>query len=67
MHCLLDSSFVLLENGELYSWGLSTDGQLGNGCSDIEWRPMKVPIDEPLKMIGGAGDTLIAVSKTGKF
>jgi alpha-tubulin suppressor-like RCC1 family protein len=66
VHCSLDTSFALLENGELYSWGLSTDGQLGTGCSDIDWRPTRVPIDEPLKMIAGTGDTIMALTHTGK-
>lgn len=65
VHCSLDSSFALLENGDLYSWGLSTDGQLGTGCTDIGWKPTKIKIDEPLKMVTGAGDTILAVSKTG--
>jgi len=67
VHCSLDSSFVLLENGDLYAFGLGTDGQLGTGCMDIDWVPKRVRIDEPIKMISGSGDTLVAVTKTGKL
>lgn len=65
VHCTLDSSFVLTEDGRLYSFGLSTDGQLGTGCADIDFVPRRVPIEEPLRMINGSGDTLVAVTKTG--
>ncbi|KAI6192384.1 hypothetical protein M3Y97_00331700 [Aphelenchoides bicaudatus] len=67
VHCTLDSSFVLLENGDLYSFGLSTDGQLGTGCADIEWTPTKVQLDQPVRLVAGSGDTLVAVTNSGEL
>ncbi|KAI6231538.1 hypothetical protein M3Y95_00392400 [Aphelenchoides besseyi] len=67
VHCSLDSSFVLTEAGELYAFGLSTDGQLGTGCSDIDWKPRRVPIDEEVKFVGGSSDTMVAVTYSGNL
>ncbi|KAI6218865.1 Williams-Beuren syndrome chromosomal region 16 protein [Aphelenchoides fujianensis] len=56
-----------LVSGELFAFGLSTDGQLGTGCNDIEWRPERVPIDEEIRFVGGSGDTLVAVAHSGNL
>lgn len=64
----MDTSFVLLENGELYSFGLGTDGQLGNGNEEFQWTPMLVEGDlkgEKISRISGSTDTLIALSTNG--
>ncbi|CAD5233884.1 unnamed protein product [Bursaphelenchus xylophilus] len=66
VHCLLDSSFVLLENGDLYSFGLGTDGQLGTGNMDIESLPTKVNLP-PIRLVGGSTDTVMAVDYDGNL
>lgn len=66
----MDSSFVLLENGEIYSFGLGTDGQLGNGFKEICFTPTLVEGDlkgEKIVKISGSTDTLLAVSSSGNF
>ncbi|KAH7724486.1 Protein W09G3.7 a [Aphelenchoides avenae] len=68
VHCSLDTSFVLLENGELYSFGLGTDGQLGNSTEEIRWRPRRIDGEisgEKIVDISGSTDTIVAVSKAG--
>uniref|UniRef100_A0A915CXN7 Uncharacterized protein n=1 Tax=Ditylenchus dipsaci TaxID=166011 RepID=A0A915CXN7_9BILA len=69
VHCCLDTSFVLLESGELYAFGLGSDGQLGNGNDEIQWEPQLVEGDlkgEKISRIAGSTDTLIAVSVSGE-
>lgn len=61
---------MLLENGEIYSFGLGTDGQLGNGNSEIECTPLLVEGDlkgEKIIKISGSTDTLLAVSSSGNI
>ena len=67
-------SFALSEAGELYSWGMGTNLQLGNGDEDDVWTPCKVTGKklEGRKVLlvsgGGQHTALIAHSpkKTGK-
>ena len=41
--CSKNSSFALLENGELYSWGSNKYGMLGSGSSrDSEYLPQRM-------------------------
>lgn len=67
----MDTSFVLLDNGELYSFGLGTDGQLGNEKGQKEqaiWQPSLVEGDlkgVKISRISGSTDTLVAVSTEG--
>jgi alpha-tubulin suppressor-like RCC1 family protein len=35
-------SLVLTNCGEVYAWGLNTNGQIGNGCNDNQLIPIKV-------------------------
>lgn len=66
VHCLLDTSFILLENGSLYSFGLGTDGQLGTGLANFNPIPTKLSLP-PMKLIGGSTDTAMAVSEEGQL
>jgi len=69
VHCCLDTSFVLLENGEVYAWGLGTDGQLGNGNKSFQFQPTLVGGDlQGVKVacIGGTTDTVLAASTDGE-
>lgn len=68
VHCSLDTSFILLEDGRLFSFGLNTDGQTGNGFSERNWIPTEVQGDlkgEHIVDVGGSGDTILAVNKNG--
>uniref|UniRef100_A0A1I7YC95 Regulator of chromosome condensation (RCC1) family protein n=1 Tax=Steinernema glaseri TaxID=37863 RepID=A0A1I7YC95_9BILA len=70
VHTCLDTSFVLLADGSLYSFGLSEDGQVGNGRFGITWRPSAVEGDlkgEKIISITGSTDTLIALSEKGNI
>ncbi|VDK68708.1 unnamed protein product [Onchocerca ochengi] len=68
IHCTLDTSFIVLDSGEVFSFGLGTDGQLGRGICNYDWRCL--PIEGDLKGIKvatlkGSTDTLMAVTKNG--
>uniref|UniRef100_A0A914HG03 Uncharacterized protein n=1 Tax=Globodera rostochiensis TaxID=31243 RepID=A0A914HG03_GLORO len=68
VHACLDTTFALTSDGHLYAWGLGTDGQLGNGNSQMQWMPALVGgdlADERIVHIGGSTDTLMAVSDKG--
>lgn len=69
VHCSLDTSFVILDDGRLFSFGLCSDGQTGIGSSkEMHWQPKEVQGDvkgEHIIDIGGSGDTLLAVNKNG--
>uniref|UniRef100_A0A7E4V679 Williams-Beuren syndrome chromosomal region 16 protein n=1 Tax=Panagrellus redivivus TaxID=6233 RepID=A0A7E4V679_PANRE len=70
VHCSLDSSFVLLEDGRVFSFGLGADGQLGNGSVEKQFVPKQVAGDvekEKIVEIGGSGDTLLAASANGEL
>ncbi|CAD5230335.1 unnamed protein product [Bursaphelenchus okinawaensis] len=66
VHCLLDTSFVLLENGKLYSFGLGTDGQLGTGNLDIQSIPTNLDLP-PIRLVAGSTDTVMAVDYDGNL
>ncbi|VDD86155.1 unnamed protein product [Enterobius vermicularis] len=68
VHCTLDTSFVLLESGELFSFGLGTDGQLGRNGGPRDWHCL--PVEGDLKgvqvtSIKGSTDTLCAITTSG--
>nr|CAD2159814.1 unnamed protein product [Meloidogyne enterolobii] len=68
VHASLDTSFALCSNGKLFAWGLGTDGQLGNGNDQFQWKPSLVRGDlegEKIVEIGGSTDTLVAVNEDG--
>jgi len=57
VHASLDTSFALCSNGKLFAWGLGTDGQLGNGNDQFQWKPSLVRGDlegEKIVEIGGS-------------
>lgn len=68
VHCTLDTSFVLLESGEVFSFGLGTDGQLGRGVVSFDWKCASVEGDLKngrVLSLGGSTDTLLAVTRDG--
>uniref|UniRef100_A0A0R3RIX4 DNA ligase IV n=1 Tax=Elaeophora elaphi TaxID=1147741 RepID=A0A0R3RIX4_9BILA len=70
VHCTLDTSFIVLNSGEVFSFGLGTDGQLGRGICSCDWRCL--PIEGDLKgmkvaSLKGSTDTLMAVTKSGEL
>uniref|UniRef100_A0A0M3IU10 Williams-Beuren syndrome chromosomal region 16-like protein n=1 Tax=Ascaris lumbricoides TaxID=6252 RepID=A0A0M3IU10_ASCLU len=70
VHCTLDTSFVLLDSGEIFSFGLGTDGQLGRGVQSFDWRCKLVEGDlkgVKIASIRGSTDTLLAVSESGEL
>ncbi|VDK65005.1 unnamed protein product [Anisakis simplex] len=70
VHCTLDSSFVLMESGEIFSFGLGTDGQLGRRVQPFDWHCKRVEGDlEGVKIVSlkGSTDTLMAVSERGEL
>ncbi|GMR54987.1 hypothetical protein PMAYCL1PPCAC_25182 [Pristionchus mayeri] len=69
VHAALDTSFVLTEDGKLYSFGLNEDGQCANGKMGIQTEPREVEGDsrgERLLNISGSTDTLMAVGESGR-
>ncbi|KAE9417526.1 hypothetical protein Angca_006692, partial [Angiostrongylus cantonensis] len=70
VHCSLDTSFVLTQQGEVFSFGLNEDGQCANGSYDIQWRPAKITGDaanEKVVSISGSSDTILARSEKGEI
>uniref|UniRef100_A0A1I8EES2 Uncharacterized protein n=2 Tax=Wuchereria bancrofti TaxID=6293 RepID=A0A1I8EES2_WUCBA len=70
IHCTLDTSFIILDSGEIFSFGLGTDGQLGRGVCNYDWRCL--PIEGDLKgmkvaALKGSTDTLMAVTESGEL
>lgn len=72
VHCSFDTSFILLKSGEIFSFGLGTDGQLGRGLMNYDWKCL--PFGENLNLssekitsINGSSDTLMAVSNGGRL
>uniref|UniRef100_A0AC34QV76 Uncharacterized protein n=1 Tax=Panagrolaimus sp. JU765 TaxID=591449 RepID=A0AC34QV76_9BILA len=68
VYCSFDTSFVLLNDGRLFSFGLSADGQTGNGSADVHWQPNEVQGDvkgEDIVDISGSADTMLAINKKG--
>uniref|UniRef100_A0A914X4T4 Uncharacterized protein n=1 Tax=Plectus sambesii TaxID=2011161 RepID=A0A914X4T4_9BILA len=66
--CGLDTSFALLADGTVYSFGLGADGQLGNGACRTEHRPQLVGGDLQgvrIARIAISTDTALAVSADG--
>lgn len=70
VHCTLDTSFVVTESGEVFSFGLGTDGQLGRGVCASDWHCQRVEGDlnqVGIRSLRGSSDTLMAVSKVGQL
>lgn len=70
VHCTLDTSFILLESGELFSFGLGTDGQLGRNVPLRDWHCLPVEGDfkgSLVSSIKGSTDTLCAVTTSGNL
>uniref|UniRef100_A0A915PZR0 Uncharacterized protein n=1 Tax=Setaria digitata TaxID=48799 RepID=A0A915PZR0_9BILA len=70
VHCTLDTSFIVLESGEVFSFGLGTDGQLGRGVCNCDWRCLPVEGDlrgMKVATVKGSTDTLMAVTKNDEL
>ncbi|VDN01596.1 unnamed protein product [Thelazia callipaeda] len=70
VHCALDTSFIILESGQVFSFGLGTDGQLGRGICNCDWHCL--PVEGDLKhveveTVKGSTDTLMAVTRNGNL
>lgn len=70
VHCALDTSFIVMESGEIFSFGLGTDGQLGRGVCSCDWHCL--PVEGDLKEVKvtslkGSTDTLMALSDHGEL
>uniref|UniRef100_A0AC35UBN2 Regulator of chromosome condensation domain-containing protein n=1 Tax=Rhabditophanes sp. KR3021 TaxID=114890 RepID=A0AC35UBN2_9BILA len=68
VHCSLDTSFILTKCGNLYSFGLNTDGQVGNGKYGQVRQLHHVKGDlegEKIVNIFGSTDTLLAINEKG--
>ncbi|MCP9257529.1 Williams-Beuren syndrome chromosomal region 16 protein [Dirofilaria immitis] len=70
IHCTLDTSFIILDSGEVFSFGLGTDGQLGRGVCNYDWRCLQVEGNlkgTKVVTLKGSTDTLMAVTKNGEL
>ncbi|KAJ1354874.1 hypothetical protein KIN20_011951 [Parelaphostrongylus tenuis] len=70
VHCSLDTSFILTQEGEVFSFGLNEDGQCASGTYDNQWMPAKITGDtanEKVISISGSSDTMLALSEKGEI
>lgn len=70
IHCTLDTSFIVMDSGEVFSFGLGVDGQLGRGKCNCDWRCLPVGGDlDGIKVatLKGSTDTLMAVTESGEL
>ena len=58
-------SLALLENGQVYSWGLGTSGQLGNGTESNSTQPVKVDGISNIVKIDAYKNMSIALAEDG--
>ncbi|CAH1774077.1 unnamed protein product [Owenia fusiformis] len=66
--CGLDHTMLLTEGGQVYSFGLNADGQLGSGTYQSEFTPTMVKGDiegEKIVHIACKADCILAVSAKG--
>lgn len=61
------ASYALSTNGELYSWGQGTTGQLGQGAATSVSTPTKVPGLPRVVAAQGSRSGVIAVTATGEL
>ncbi|XP_048488202.1 regulator of chromosome condensation [Plutella xylostella] len=47
--CGTSNSFAVTDNGEIYAWGMGSEGQLGIGGSSDAARPSPAPLPAPLR------------------
>nr|XP_054754619.1 LOW QUALITY PROTEIN: E3 ubiquitin-protein ligase MYCBP2-like [Lytechinus pictus] len=64
--CGLHHSVVLLENGEVFSFGLGNHGQLGQRDSANRSSPVKMTIDEKVTQIGAGSSHTVLLTETGR-
>jgi alpha-tubulin suppressor-like RCC1 family protein len=65
-----DTSFVLLADGRIYTFGLGADGARGNGSYTTDGQPQLVVGDvqnEPIVKLACSADTVLAVSANGQL
>lgn len=66
--CGLEHAIALTNNGELYTWGSNSDGQLGLGQdvkSSIKPKLVSSLVTVPIAFIACGGHHSIVVSKSG--
>ncbi|CAI5437421.1 unnamed protein product [Caenorhabditis angaria] len=69
IHCSLDSSFLVTQNGEVLSFGLNEDGQCANSEYGIQHVPTKIvgeANDAKIAKVAGSTDTILALSENGE-
>ncbi|XP_030837055.1 E3 ubiquitin-protein ligase MYCBP2 [Strongylocentrotus purpuratus] len=64
--CGLHHSVVLLENGEVYAFGLGNHGQLGQRDSANRSSPVKIPLDEKVTQVAAGSNHTVLLSETGR-
>ncbi|XP_041463237.1 E3 ubiquitin-protein ligase MYCBP2-like isoform X3 [Lytechinus variegatus] len=64
--CGLHHSVVLLENGEVFSFGLGNHGQLGQRDSANRSSPVKMAIDERVTQIAAGSSHTVLLTETGR-
>jgi alpha-tubulin suppressor-like RCC1 family protein len=62
----LGHSMALAENGDVYSWGNNSNGQLGLGSLDNKATPQKVPTLSKVKDIAASQFHSLALDENGK-
>lgn len=68
--CGMKHALALTNNGELYSWGSNTEGQLGLGTDvkyEVKPKLIITLIGIPIAFIACGGYHSIAISKSGKI
>jgi hypothetical protein len=67
MKCGLSHTLVLTFSGEVYAWGYNEFGQIGNGCNQYQYKPIKVNgfNDEKTVMISCGAHHSMALTESG--
>lgn len=68
--CGYDHSIIVSREGNVYTFGNGTDGQLGNGAYDSKWEPQLVRGDigsERIVRVAATADTVLALSDKGEL
>jgi len=58
---------LIVESGDVYTWGRNTYGQLGKSKEQLDFRPSKVPLLENIKHIVAGSEHSMALDKNGEL
>ena len=63
----INHNLIKTNSGQMWSWGVGSDGELGQGASDLESSPKKIRVGTDWEQISSNGNISFGIKKDGSL